>query len=241
MKRGRWLGLVLALGLGWSGLLYGGNDLLAALEVEAPSRSLGTHASGSLVHGRRLPSSGDNFRTYSRLGSLVGRTCVEGGVKEVLLAVFAELEETTPVRMWVFGETGHCVGGNFWPHRTHQAGRSVDILCPLVDESGAQSAVPDSLVDGFGYAVELDGQGNLGERRLDAGALARLIEAAVEVGQAKGRPLEKVILALEFQGMVKKELRGQARRVAFNESQTWVRHDDHIHLDFGLNPAKERR
>jgi penicillin-insensitive murein endopeptidase len=238
MKRGRMGSFVLVLGVCWAGVLYWGNDLLAAMEVEAPSRSLGTHGAGTLIHGRRLPSSGPNFRTYSRLGSLVGRSCVEGGVKAALLAAFAELEKTTPGRNWVYGETGRCVGGNFWPHRTHQAGRSVDILSPMIDDSGEQSSVPDSVIDGFGYAVELDGQGRLGERRLDAVAVARLIEASVTAGESRGRPLERVILALEFQGMVKKELRGRSRRVAFNESQTWVRHDDHVHLDFGLSSGK---
>ncbi len=68
-RRRRWkFGLLTVLAL-LVGLIYFANDLALALESSTGSRSVGTPRKGSLKHGKRLPSTGPNFRVYSRLGA----------------------------------------------------------------------------------------------------------------------------------------------------------------------------
>ena len=70
-RRGMIVGLVLAAG-GWIFVRWG-NDIGVALENGRPSRSLGTTKAGRLINGKRLPSSGVNFRAYGGLPTAAGR------------------------------------------------------------------------------------------------------------------------------------------------------------------------
>ena len=54
-------------------VVFFGNSIAIAFESSTPSESLGSVSSGSLKHGKRLPTSGANFRAYSRLGAMLGR------------------------------------------------------------------------------------------------------------------------------------------------------------------------
>lgn len=76
MRRRRWwlAGVFLAGLLAILALL--GNDLARAFESRTPSESVGSPGAGRLRHGKRLPTSGTNFRAYSRLGAALGRTAV---------------------------------------------------------------------------------------------------------------------------------------------------------------------
>ena len=77
-------GLVLLCG---SATIWFGNDVALSLESSAPSRSIGTVGNGRLENGKRLPAAGPNFRSYSRLGALLGRTAVHSGVRAAVLEV----------------------------------------------------------------------------------------------------------------------------------------------------------
>ena len=128
MKRSRRTWLVLAL---LAAAVWFGNDaLLTFAESPEPSVCLGEASLGSLQQGKRMPSGGSNWRTYSRLGSLLGRTHVHQDTRDILLQAFATLEETQPGRSFVVAETGWPRGGTFAPHKTHQAGGSVDLHLP---------------------------------------------------------------------------------------------------------------
>ena len=66
-------------------IIHFGNDAFRAFESDIPSRSRGTTGNGSLENGKRLPTSGPNFSSYSRLGALLGRTAVHNKVRDVLV------------------------------------------------------------------------------------------------------------------------------------------------------------
>jgi hypothetical protein len=65
-------------------VVWFGNSVLIALETSDPSRSIGTPAHGRLQNGRRLPTSGANFKAYSRVGALLGRNSVHQIVRAVV-------------------------------------------------------------------------------------------------------------------------------------------------------------
>ncbi|MGH7674652.1 MAG: hypothetical protein ACREMV_05210, partial [Gemmatimonadales bacterium] len=77
-------------------MIWFGNDLLRALESAAPSRAIGTPRNGRLEYGKRLPTTGPNFRAYSRLAVLLGRASVHGSVRAAVLDAYAQLAAQRP-------------------------------------------------------------------------------------------------------------------------------------------------
>ena len=106
---------------------YYGNDFLILFESDHSSQSIGNVANGKLINGKRLPSSGDNFVTYSRLGSLIGRNGVHNMVRDVIIESFDALSTDYPDYKYVVGETSWLSGGS-WSTLTNSA---APILCDL--------------------------------------------------------------------------------------------------------------
>src|SRR5690554_4614235 len=93
-------------------IVWVGNDYwIEVFEDDEPSVSAGKVSNGGLVNGKRLPSSGPNFQTYSRLGSLIGRTYVHHAVRDTIVDSYAEVFQVNPEWRFVYGETGWCTGG----------------------------------------------------------------------------------------------------------------------------------
>ena len=99
-------------------------------ESKAPSKSKGTRVDGSLMNGKRLPTSGPNFETYSRLLSTVGRTCVHEKVRAAVVTAYALIYERDPELRFAYGG----------PHGTLQAIR--DTLLPKL--ISGELRVPDA-------------------------------------------------------------------------------------------------
>ena len=118
-----------------------------------------TTAAGRLENGKRLPRSGANFRAYSDLGVLLGRTFVHDRVHRVVVAAYAALAESMPDVTYVYGESGFREGGPFEPHKTHQNGLSIDHMVPVLDSRGRSVAFPAGAFNKLGYAVEFDDRG----------------------------------------------------------------------------------
>ena len=73
---------------------------------------------------------------------------------------------------YIIGEAGWPSGGEFWPHRTHQNGLSVDFMVP-VEREGKPSSLPTWPWEKFGYGVEFDSKGCRADMCIDFKALAR--------------------------------------------------------------------
>ncbi len=232
----RWLLLGAAVVL-LAGTFRFGNGLLIAVESDQPSTSRGTPSDGSLEHGKRLPSRGANFLTYSFLGSLLGRNTVHHRVRDAVLAAYGELEDSQPGVVYIYGETGWPRGGPFPPHKTHQNGLSVDFMVPLHDGQGESACLPRGPARKFGYAVEFDEQGQLGELTIDHEALAAHLGALARVAPAHGVRVKRVIYDPELQPLLFGTTDGASlqRTVAFSTKRSWVRHDEHYHVDFTLD------
>ncbi len=213
--------------------IYFGNDLARALESDAPSVSYGTPDSGSMEHGKRLPSAGPNFSAYSRLGAALGRNSVNGKVREVVVEAYAQLAKTRPDLRFVYGETGWPSGGSFKPHRTHENGMSVDFMVP-VREQGRITTLSTAPWHKFGYAVEFDSTGTAGGVGIDFEAVALHLAALDEAATTHGLTIQRVIFAPEFVPRLD-AVPGAWRlinRLPWFQGTPWVRHDEHYHVDF---------
>lgn len=223
-------GIVAVLGLA----VVAGNDALRLLQDGRPSTSTGTTARGTLRQGKRLPTSGPNFRSYSRLGALLGRTSVHSTVRTVVLAAYADLAHSHPELTFVLGETGWPSGGPFRPHRTHQNGLSVDFMVPVRNGRGAPVALPTWPWTRFGYDLQFSATGTLDELRIDFEAIALHLAALDREARAHGTGIARLIIAPEFQPLLWATPTGRTLRGRFPVMTTraWVRHDEHYHVDF---------
>ena len=219
-------------------VVWFGNSALIALEGSGPSRSSGTPARGSLAKGKRLPTSGHNFRAYSRLGALLGRNAVNGVVRSIVLDAYAVLEAEHPELRFVYGETGWPHGGTFPPHRTHQNGLSVDFMVPVRNERGRPVALPTRPWTRFGYDLTFDGQGRLGDLHIDFEAMAEHLAALDAAARAHGSGIQLLIRAPDLQPLLWETPTGRMIKGRFPVMMkpAWVRHDEHYHVDF-VNPA----
>ena len=216
-----------------------GNDVMLGSESDEISKARGARVNGFLEHGKRLPLAGPNFRTYSRVLSSFGRTCAHEQVRDTILEAYEQLHEDTPQYTYVYGEISWCSGGNFWPHRTHQNGLSVDFMVP-VKRHGRVVETPTTILDGFGYLSEFDADGKMGEFEIDFESMAAHLEALRVAAKKNGLVIDRVILDPElhdelFATKVGKRLK---KRLDWVTKPVWVRHDDHYHVDFEVKKQR---
>lgn len=105
----------------------------------------GTTSNGKLKNGVKLPSSGNNFVSYSSIAEVLGRTYVHSKVRDVVLLSYLALEKEMPRKVYKYAETGFKEGGQFKPHKTHKNGLSIDFMVPTVDMEGNSVHLPTQL------------------------------------------------------------------------------------------------
>jgi penicillin-insensitive murein endopeptidase len=232
-----WRAQILAVVLLLAPVLHFGSDLFRMFESAAPSNSIGTTSDGELENGKRLPARGENFVTYSALGSFLGRTCVHHEVRDVVLDAYDRVSRNRPDVQFTYGEAAWCGGGGpLRPHRTHQNGLSVDFMVPVADRDGQPATYPAWPWTRFGYAVEFDRDGNHADYRIDFDALAAHLLALREGAEHHGIRVRRVILAPDLRDELFAAEQGDAvrSRLTFMPGAAWVRHDEHYHVDFEL-------
>lgn len=214
-------------------LLLSALILLPSAAFAEESTCYGTTGNGRLENGVRLPFSGGNFDTYSTTASLAGRTYVHSKVRDVVVAAFKSLEKTTPGKVYVYGETGFSSGGTFKPHKTHQNGLSVDFMVPVLKD-GKSVPLPTSVFNKLGYAIEFNAQGRHEDYVIDYEAIAAHLVALHKSAEAKGVGIWRVIFDPELQLFLFETEYGAylKRNLAFSKKRSWVRHDEHYHVDF---------
>jgi penicillin-insensitive murein DD-endopeptidase len=206
------------------------------LESDQPSVCRGDTVGGSLHRGKRLPYSGENYRAYSLLGHVVGRTFVHSSVRDAMRDAYAELSKSQPDSRFVYGESGWPQGGRFWPHRSHANGTSVDFFVPVRTMDDRVSELPTWPHNLFGYAVHFDSNARSGSRRIDFETMGQHLLALDRAARKNGIGIRRVIFDVNLQPRLAGTKSGSAamQRMAFNKQQAWVRHDDHYHIDFAV-------
>ncbi len=74
-------------------------SLFVSTSLMAESTCYGTTSAGRLENGCKLPSSGNNYQTYSSLLSAAGRTYVHCYDKEVIVSAYDSLEAVNGTRL----------------------------------------------------------------------------------------------------------------------------------------------
>lgn len=202
------------------------------------STCYGTSAKGKIHHSWQLPLYGENFQSYSLI-NWPFRTYVHSTVYKILIDAYSSLESITPNIEYKYAETGLPSGGKFWPHRTHQNGRSVDLIVPVINKkTNKPDVLPSWIFNKFGYGIEFDSQGENETYVIDYSTLAKMILAIYKASLKYQAPIAKIIFAPELRihllqtdagRMLKKE------KIEFSKNPAWVRHDDHIHIEFLIN------
>lgn len=219
-------------------LIFGvaGCWLLACADGREPSRCFGTTSDGRLERGWKLARHGDNYRAYSAIAHAIGRTYVHSSVHEAIVGAYSNLARTAPGKKFVYGETGWRSGGEFKPHKTHRNGLSVDFMVPVVDANGQSVYLGTSPQNKWGYDLEFDSHGRLGELAIDVEAMAEHLYQLLVASESEGIGIWRVIFAPELQPLLHSTSRWPdiEGRIEFSKQRSWVRHDEHYHVDFAV-------
>ena len=213
--------------------------LAASAYGQESSTCYGTTSNGRLENGWRLPASGSNFSVHWTVGRIAGRSYVHSAIHPVLLDAYAQLAIDMPDRVFIYGETGRKKGGQFKPHKTHRNGLSVDFMVPVLDETGRSVELPSNMLNKWGYDLEFDSKGRLDDLMIDFEALAEHIYQLDVVSKKHGIGIRRVIFDPELQPFLQDTPRWPYLRdnVQFSAKRSWVRHDEHFHIDFDV-PCK---
>ena len=209
---------------------------LSSFTQAEESTCFGTTSNGRLENGVQLPASGNNYVGYSSIARLAGRTYVHSSVKEIIVSAYADLEKEIPDRVFKYAETGFKNGGEFQPHKTHRNGLSVDFMTPVIDEEGESVHLPTNPLNRFGYDIEFSASGEYESLKIDYEALGAHIVALHKQAQSRGYDLWRVIFDPELQPSLFATAYGEylQENIQFSEKRSWVRHDEHYHVDFAI-------
>jgi len=209
--------------------------LLASTSVSAQSTCFGKTSAGRLENACKLPMSGPNFQTYSTVLSLAGRTYVHCDVKDILLSSYKALSESHDKTVFVYGETGKKKGGEFAPHKTHQNGLSVDFMIPVVNKKGKSVPLPTSIFNKYGYNIDFTLDGKYENYQIDYEAMAAHIAALKRESKSKGVGIWRVLFDPKMQHSLETtKAWPEISDIQFSKRRSWVRHDDHYHVDFEI-------
>jgi penicillin-insensitive murein DD-endopeptidase len=199
----------------------------------------GTTSKGHLENGVQLRESGSNFESYSRIAGILGRTYVHSVVKDIILEAYQKLSIELPGKVYKYAETGFKQGGKFKPHKTHQNGLSVDFITPVIDAHGQSVQLPTNLLNKYGYDIEFDKKGRYDGLTIDYQAMAAHIVQLHQAAKARGHDLWRVIFDPALQaGLFKTQYAAYLKdNIKFSKKRSWVRHDEHYHVDF-IVPCK---
>ncbi len=207
--------------------------------LSAESICYGTTSNGRLENGVKLPHEGPNYVSYSKTADMLGRTYVHSTVKDILLSSYQWLETEAPGKVFKYAETGFKEGGQFRPHKTHRNGLSVDFMVPVINKQGESVHLPTHPLNKLGYSIEFDDTGKYDEYHIDYEAMAAHIVSLHRTAKQQGVNLWRVIFDPNLQPylMQTKYAPYLKQHIQFSKKRSWVRHDEHYHVDFDL-PCK---
>lgn len=208
----------------------------------AESICYGTTGNGSLENGVKLPSRGNNFISYGTLPELLGRTYVHSRVRNVIIDAYRALETEQPGKVFKYAETGAKDGGEFTPHKTHQNGLSVDFTVPVLDRRGNSIHLPTNPFNKYGYSIEFDENGTSGNYTIDFEAMGAHIVALHKASRNNGIEIWRMLLDPRLQKHLYASSYGDyiKENITIPEKKSWVRHDDHYHVDFKVDCNTQR-
>lgn len=210
------------------------NPVLIHFESDTPSVSHGESWQGSLEHGKRMPSSGENFSGVSHMLMALGRNGVHSELRKAVLAAYDTLNKYEPDYVYLYGECGWLKGGKFWPHYTHQNGLVIDFMVPVIRRRDSSiTTLPTHIFNRFAYSREFDTAAISGKYAIDFESMATHLYFLKEQGKQYGISIRRIIFAPEFlPKLYATEYGPKIRDISFVYKKNWLRHDDHYHVEF---------
>jgi len=204
------------------------------------STCYGTTKDGQLKHGVKLPNHGINFTSYGTYPELSNRTYVHSRVKKIVISAYKDLASSRPGSLYKYAETGFAGGGKFDPHKTHQNGLSVDFMVPVIDENNVGIYFPTTKANRYGYDIEFNKHGHYKNYRIDFEALAAHIVSLDKAAKDNGIHLWRVLFSPDLQDNLYQTSYGKYLRknIIIPAKRSWVRHDEHYHVDFAIKCKK---
>ena len=105
---------------------------------------------------------------------------------------------------------------------------------PVRDGGGQWVLMPTAPWQKFGYSLDFDAQGRGSGLSIDFPCLGEMLLTLDREAQRHGLVVERIIVAPEYVDRVlgtrRSEMAGLA--VRFMRRPAWVRHDEHVHVDF---------
>jgi penicillin-insensitive murein endopeptidase len=220
--------------------------LILTLSITAyaqESTCYGTTSNGRLEGGVRLPSAGNNFISYSTTAEMLGRTYIHSKVRDIIIDSYKSLETEAPNKVFKYAETGFKEGGKFRPHKTHRNGLSVDFMVPVLNKEGLSVHLPTNYFNKLGYNIEFDKNGRYKEYSIDFRALAAHIVTLHKSAKKHDANIWRVIFDPMLQPKLFQTEYGPylKKHVQFSNTRSWVRHDEHYHVDFDIKCKSNQR
>lgn len=208
--------------------------LISLSSTASESVCYGTTSNGKLVGGVELPLEGENYVSYSSVARMAGRTYVHSTVKKIIVNAYKNLESEQPTKLYKYAETGYEGGGQFKPHKTHRNGLSVDFMTPVTNSKGKSVHLPTHPFNKFGYDIEFDKNDIFDDLKIDYIALGAHIVALHKESKKMGYGLWRVLFDPKLQHKLFATEYGSYLKsnITFSKKRSWVRHDDHYHVDF---------
>ena len=109
-------------------------------------------------------------------------------------------------------------------------------MVPIVNQEGRSIPLPCSPLNKFCYSIEFDEKGHLGDVSIDYEALAEHIYWLHKKAIAHNIGIWRVIFDPKLQPYLVGTERWPylKKNIKFSKKRSWVRHDEHIHVDFDL-------
>lgn len=114
-------------------------------------------------------------------------------------------------------------------------------MVPVIDEHGKSVHLPTNYFNKLGYAIEFDDRGKYEQFQIDYQALTAHIVSLHKIAIEKEVSIWRVIFDPELQPYLMETKYSQflQTHVKFSKRRSWVRHDEHYHVDFDIPCNKE--
>ena len=108
-------------------------------------------------------------------------------------------------------------------------------MVPVLKD-GKSVHLPTNALNKLGYNIEFDLNGNFKDYKIDYEALGALIVELHKQAKKMNREIWRVIFDPKMTPDLVKTSHGRYLRnnIQFTKRRSWVRHDEHIHIDFNV-------
>jgi len=204
--------------------------------LAANSQCSGSRSNGSIKGAIQIPVKGKNFVINHSFIDKLGRNYVHSKVYDVILDSYENLFILNPEIKFKYAETAWKQGGDFYPHKTHQNGLSVDFMVPVFDENKQSVYFTSDSTNKFGYGLDFNKSGKYKNLEINFNALALHLVELHKSALRNNIEIERVIFAPEFRRLLFKTKLGNylQKNLTFMKNKAWVRHDEHYHIDFAV-------